>query len=439
MRGARRYWLAFICLGISIYVAVKRPWAPSPAIRADGYDYHVWVRHILTGDLNFCSERSFQKTYANPVLNDITPPSAEGRCGNIYPPGVALAQLPFLGLGTNKAVGSDPSAYEEFVTIALPLVLFVLSLVMLIDILSRCGVGPTASNSAVAAITFGTGYFDYAVFDGSMSHIYSAFWVTVALWSAFRKTTWATALTILASVMLVLTRNTNILLFPLIVISAQLAFPKCRSWLRFVVRMAVGSAVGSSVQIALNRWFLGKWTLSSYGPQWFQFDHFYLRKVLFSYAKGLFVWYPVLVMATIMPLFYKRSRWIGAAVLSTILLYATLYGFWETWQLGASFGHRGFIELFPIVAVSFALALDAARWKIPALLLSGSLSLITVILMLAYWRHQVPISNTTSKQFWSVVRGDHLAITEIGLLFLSMGLLTVLCLLAGSDEQESSL
>ena len=42
-----------------------------------------------------------------------------GRCGDIYPPRVALVKLPFLILGTNRAVGSDLSADDEFVIIAL--------------------------------------------------------------------------------------------------------------------------------------------------------------------------------------------------------------------------------------------------------------------------------------------------------------------------------
>ena len=182
-----RHWLALLCLLGSTYFIAFPPYAPWPAIRSDGYGYHLWVKHILTGDLSFCSERSFTNRVYGVFANSITPPSAEGRCAIIYPAGVALAKVPFLVAGANLEPGGEPTEYEQFVTILLPILMLAGILAMLDNVLARNGIGPVARKASLAAITLGTGLYHYAVFDGEFSHIYSAFWVTVVLWAAVRE------------------------------------------------------------------------------------------------------------------------------------------------------------------------------------------------------------------------------------------------------------
>ena len=133
-------------------------------------------------------------------------------------------------------------------------------------------------------------------------------------------------------------------------------------------------------------------------------------------------------MALPLPLFYKRSRIIGIAVVLTTIVFATLYGFWPNWQLGASFGHRGFIELLPIVAIGFAVAIQDTRWKISVVLGAGILSLLAVVLMLAYWRGAVPFSDTTKLEYWNALLGRHLKSVEKALLLTATMLMVLACL-----------
>lgn len=428
----RKYFLAFLCIVGSLYFAFEPAYKlyGAPAIRSDGYGYHIWVRHLLTRDLNFCAERNFEKPYGH-VSVTVAPEGRSGRCGNIYPPGVALTKLPFLVVGANTEVGGEPTVYEQMVTLVLPMLLLSLSVAMLIHALSGW-VGAASRNTAIAAAVLGTGFFHYAVFDGGFSHIYSAFWVTTAFWASLQKFGWARVLTCVSVAMLILTRNTNVILFPVLALAIYVGMTRSGSTpmqsLRFLPWAILGGIVGVAVQLLLNRWFSGTWTLSSYGRYEFQPGEFHLREVLFSYTKGLFTWYPVLFVAVTLPLFYARTRLLGLAVLVTILMYGTLYGFWFSWQLGGGFGHRGFIELIPIVAVTFALAIEDCRWKRSIVVVSAVLTVLTTFLMLAYWRGNLPIADTTRPQFLSVLSGDYLSSSELYLIMVGALALTAYCL-----------
>jgi len=429
----RNYWLTFLCIVGSMYFAFEPAYKlyGVPAIRSDGYGYHIWIRHILTGDFNFCAEKRFEKPYGH-VAVTVAPESPAGRCGNIYPPGVALTKLPFLVIGSNTEIGSDPTAYEQMVTLVLPILLLSVSVAMLTHALSSW-VSAASRDAAIAATVLGTGYYHYAVFDGGFSHVYSAFWVTTAFWASLQTFKWARVLTFISTAMLVLTRNANVILLPALTVAIFVGTSRSgsaplHSW-RFLPWMILGAILGAVVQLGLNRWFSGVWTLSSYGRYEFQFSEFHLQKVLFSYAKGLFTWYPVLIVAVALPLFYARSRILGLAVLVTILLYATLYGFWIDWQLGASFGHRGFIELIPIVAVSFALAIEDCHWRRSIVVASAALTVLTTFLMLAYWRMKVPFAHTTKTQFLSALSGNSLSPSELYLIIVGAAVLTACCLI----------
>jgi hypothetical protein len=139
-----------------------------------------------------------------------------------------------------------------------------------------------------------------------------------------------------------------------------------------------------------------------------------------SYAKGLYTWYPILAQAIILPLLYRRSVFIVTVNLITVIVIGAMYGFWNDWQLGASFGHRGFVEIVPLVAVSFAYGIDQTRFKIGVGVVAAALSLICVVLMLAYWRGAVPHAGAVSEQYWKALMMGHLSRKEIIALSLAM-------------------
>ncbi|HKB01053.1 MAG TPA: hypothetical protein VKD90_02490, partial [Gemmataceae bacterium] len=103
-----------------------------------------------------------------------------------------------------------------------------------------------------------------------------------------------------------------------------------------------------------------------------------------------------------------RRLWPAAIVFAALLgVYATLYGFWNMWNLGASFGHRGFVDMLPLGAPLLAVALgELPKWPRRVAVVAILLCVyITVSLMAGYWRRTVPYHEITSWSYCEHVLG----------------------------------
>ena len=159
----------------------------SPPIRSDGYSYYVYLPSwFLYGDSTLdavardCCGGEFPSFTAI-----IRWPDTE-RWVNAHPIGVAILQTPFflIGHALTKWSNLSPDGFTlyyqhaagisgTFWTIA---GLFVLRLVLL----RHFSDGVTAAT--LGALLFGTGLYHYATFDSSYSHAYSFFLLAALLW-----------------------------------------------------------------------------------------------------------------------------------------------------------------------------------------------------------------------------------------------------------------
>lgn len=421
-----RHLAFWLCLTLVVPILLTKPpyWPP---IRSDGYGYHIWVRHIVRGDFDFCEEKKYPKPYSHTDVI-VTPPSSTGRCGNIYPIGMALTQLPFFALpwphDINLDNGSDPTEYEQYVTLLLPTLLLCASLLMITQIATK-GITKAKdfllTNFLLIFLVLGTGWFHYSTFDGGFSHAYSTFWVCLIAFLLTKKSRLTWAVIIPASAILFLTRNTNILLMPMIwaysifatgngdIFQAIRQYP-VRNFIR-AIPLAVGTALGVLAQLSINHWHHGVWTISSYGSYGFTTNLANAPLVLLSYERGLLTWYPIVAIALICTLFNKRTFQLGLVLLVTFAAYTLLYAAWFNWFLGAGFGHRGFIEIFPILALGFLLSVQTIsnpHLRQIIFITCLAISLWAFILMLGYWRNAIPYAGTTSKRYWNILRLRHI-------------------------------
>jgi hypothetical protein len=209
--------------------------------------------------------------------------------------------------------------------------------------------------------------------------------------------------------MLVLTRTTNILLLPAIAVAcAALEGLSVRRMVSLTLLLGSLALPGWLVQVALNSWFAGALTLSSYGTFGkFQFSLHYVSDIFVSYERGLFSYYPGFALMFGVALLVSRTRTAMAMICAGALGAAVLYSSWLLWQLGAGFGHRGFVELAPIAGVLFALALGGVRSTLqPWLAFLGVLSIyLCTLLMLGYWR-----ALNQANLYWNHLRGEHLSL-----------------------------
>jgi len=398
-----RQWAVAIVAVAAVVVASAQPYWNGPPIRSDGYGYHAWTYAILKGDLNFDGLRN--ETYA---FHETRP----GYWWNVYPPGVALIQLPVMAplVGRGDRFGT-PTIAENVACVVLSALAVISTAALLFYTCRSAGVSPLAANVAVLAIVFGTGLFHYATYDCSYSHCWTALGLTALLALAARSRNRggriSPAALFLLAAWLMLVRNTNIFALGVMGGSYLVFAPRqlgvsVQTAFRNTAWLAAGTLVGIGIQLALNSFAHGRFTVSSYEGELFYWDRPMQWSVLTSLPEhGLVTYYPVAVLLAVVP-FTVRRLW-PAAIAFVLLLavYTTLYGYWNMWNLGASFGHRGFVDVLPLGAPLFALALDQLpKWPRRAVIVATLVCVyVTVNLMAGYWRGTLPFHQITPDMY----------------------------------------
>ena len=133
--------------------------------------------------------------------------------------------------------------------------------------------------------------------------------------------------------------------------------------------------------------------------------------MLFSVQKGLFFWSPLLLLAVagLALLVADSARALSAAGRRRAGCGTYVIASWWDWQFGGSFGHRGFIDVYPIFGAGAGSASSNGRrggdpaggpWHVVV-----AVSLC-VVQMLQSWNGILPMSDTT----WAQYRGVFLHI-----------------------------
>jgi hypothetical protein len=288
-------------------------------------------------------------------------------------------------------------------------------------ILATClalGVGPLLANLVVLAACFGTGLFHYATYDGSFTHVYSAALLAALVCLGVRAARAGRAPPFLATgvlaFLIALVRQPDIVVLIALFVGWLLwqvrplpGRDRVRAAARVAVPLLGGIAAAVALQLAYNRWSSGHWALSSYGQESLKLSHLKEGPVLLSYERGLFTWYPAMLVLLVAALVRRQARGWGLVAAAAIGGLAIVYGSWHSWPLGGGFGHRGFVEVVPLVAVAGAYAMEGLRSRaaVPALAVLMLCMFATVQLMAGYWRRTIPIANTQPDQYWSHVVG----------------------------------
>jgi hypothetical protein len=101
---------------------------------------------------------------------------------------------------------------------------------------------------------------------------------------------------------------------------------------------------------------MGKWVMWSYQGE--SFAYWYkpkLAAVLFDPQNGLFLYSPVVLLPAIgiyLDWKEKQNQAVAAAVVFILATY--LFASWWAWWFGGAFGHRCYVDLYPMLAFLFA-------------------------------------------------------------------------------------
>jgi hypothetical protein len=171
--------------------------------------------------------------------------------------------------------------------------------------------------------------------------------------------------------------------------------------------MALAGSLVIAPQLAIYYQATGRLLVSSYGDLSFHFLSPHIWGVLFSVQKGLFFWSPLLLGAVAGFVVGDRKKLpflAGTAVVMTLNTY--LIASWWDWQFGASYGHRGFIDVLPLLAFGLAAFFEwsavVVTRRAAVMLLTTMAVCLSMFQMLQYWNGVMPMSDLTWDQYRAV-------------------------------------
>lgn len=410
-------------LGLAAYIFVYATGVAHPPIRSDGFSYYVYLPSwFIFHDLSLrevardCCGGEF------PEFSAIIRWPGTRRWVNAHPIGVAIMQAPFFLLGhlltkwSNLSPDGFTFYYQHSAGLA-GLFWMVAGLVALRRLLLRQFNDRTTAATLVV-VTFATSLFHYGTYDSSYSHVYSfflftAFMVLTDTWyrNPRRFTSWLVGVT---AGLLVLTRHPNalfLLVFPLYGITRGGAvlerLQEFKRRLPDLLNVAVAATLVVAPQLLIYFLATGRPLISSYGSLGFNFAEPRLLGVLFSVQKGVFFWAPMLLVG-VAGLIASRGMTRSFALAGGVFLIVNTYliASWWDWQFGASFGHRGFVDSYPLLALGIACVFDRIAQKRMLVAATSVVALVAVMVstvqMLQYWYHVMPMSDTTWEQYRAV-------------------------------------
>lgn len=424
--GASGRWFvpAVLALGLLAEVALYRAGLADQPIRSDGVSYYVYLPSVLlhgSPDLSALAADTYGGHF--PGFTGIREWPNTSAWLNPHPIGVAMLMAPFFLVAHVLTLWSNlpPDGFSRYYQIAAAvsgLCYGAAGLWLLQRLLARHA-GAGVALATVACITFGTNLFHYMTYDAGYSHAYAFFLLTALLvvterWYESPTAATSAGLGAIAG-LLVVTRHSHGVFLLVPVVYGLGVNSTAGDRLRLLQRHAASlvTAAGAAMmfivpQLALYKAVTGFWFTTGYAlhpqvldlwhPKWFQ--------VLISPARGVFFWSPILLLSLVGVFVARRGakRHLVATIV-TLPVHTWLVASW--YEFGGSFGHRGFTDVLPILALYFASTL---AWLAPrplwcrsgAALIITSLVVLSVIQMYQYWIGVIPFDGTTWDHYRSV-------------------------------------
>lgn len=372
-RKALRYLTVFYIL-ISCIVLVTYP--KDQIIRSDAEGYYMYLPSIFIYD-GYEKESEYSKRgyKRNPTT---------GKFNTRYTYGVAVMQLPFFVTGhllLDSAQSIDgfssyfpADGYSHPYHLLVMLASIFYSLVGLMYIKKNLEV---FFNERVVFFTLisvfaGTNAVYYTYFDPGYSHIYSFCLISMVLYYApkfYLSRNWSNFLILAGLVtLIVLIRPSNI------VIVVFLFFFQVKNKSQFLDRllhvkenygkMTFGVLLfGILVFFQLLFWkqMRNEWIFYSY-ESYQTFVNWYkppILRVLFDVQNGLFIYSPIILLSFVgITLDWKKNQFDSKIITISFLLITYIFASYYMWWFGGSYGHRCYVEWYPVMAIPMALAID---------------------------------------------------------------------------------
>jgi uncharacterized protein DUF6541 len=376
-------------------------------IRADGAGYYAYLpAYLIQHDPTlhaFVAHDLHGFSLAATGLSQ----SPNGNYLDKYPIGEAVMLLPFFAIGHLLAMlaGQPADGYSGIEEVAAGfggLTSMLLGLTVLARSLRRYA-SPGVVAATLVSLVFGSNLFHYATFDSLFSHTFSFFLLAllIELVHRFYERDAPTLIAVLIGLVMgltVLVRPTNAVFGLLLVLFGISGWHQVRQraalFRRQLDRILVMAAVAVLVfvpQLVVWQIATGHPLVYAYGSEGFNWTSPRFSDVLFRlYYHGFLPWAPIMVLALLgIPLMWRRAR---AMLLPTVVIFVVhlyIVASWSTWFFGGGYGHRAFIDEFPLLAFGLA-SLYGSATTLPRRLLVGVPALaacvVATVMMIHYWQ-----------------------------------------------------
>jgi hypothetical protein len=417
-----RLFVGFIALTVALSVWAHVANFHGAVICADGQGYYEYLPAFVAYHdpwLQRLGERPDADRLRYMLSWALVETQRDGRHILIYPMGTAILWSPFYGLAAAYSAihpthPANPYSYPYQAAVSTAATCYLVLALILLYQLGRERAAPASVVLALAGIVYGTNLFHYATFDASFSHVYAFFAVSLLLFSVrtfFADQTCRNAVLMGAALgLVVLVRQTDVIAAAIVVAYFLEFKPGGR---RLYLALALAAAVFLVTifpQFLYYRLGTGRWFFSPYMTGGYTFTHRWRPRVydvLVSLSQhGVLVWSPYVALGLIGALAgiaHGPQRWIHAGVLFIFSSVTLMYAMWFSPHLGCGFGHRGFIDIMPLLFLSlltlFPVQPGFSGRYAALLIVTLACAVYSSLLMRGYWNGIIPMENVTVGQW----------------------------------------
>jgi hypothetical protein len=151
---------------------------------------------------------------------------------------------------------------------------------------------------------------------------------------------------------------------------------------KYLLLIAVIGVLCFTPQLLYWKHITGHFFFNSYVGERFYFDNPHILEGLFGFRKGWMIYSPIMIFSLVgMVLLFKKHNDFALPLLGLTVIYVYIVLSWWCWWYGGSWGLRAMIDVYPFLAIAFAVYLQ----RVYRFTTRIKRTAISVLLILVIW------------------------------------------------------
>ena len=356
---------------ILVFAALNRhsrskPFHYSSQIMSDKAGYYVYLPALFLYEFN---SSKFPSKVDSLTGNGFYLDPNNNKIQSKYPVGVAVLLSPFFMVAHSYAIVSNKKTdgfsmpYQNAIDFA-SVFYVLLGLYFLNQFLLNFSNQRLVTFSLIS-LFLGSNLYYYTIFEGGYSHVYTFFLFSCWLFllKKFEKSKdlkyWFLIIAFASLIILVRQINVIFILLSIGLFSSTkdlFTHKRVKDWL---IGIGIFLCI-LSPQIIYNLYLTQTPFTYSYqnegfiywlNPKWIE--------VMFGFENGWITTNPIIILSIVGLYFlYKNDKKLGILTLLILVSCIYIYASWWAYKLGCSFGHRGFVDIYPFLSIPFTIAIS---------------------------------------------------------------------------------